>query len=182
MRKLLLWQKDGRSYSTDRRVEEDTAWEVCIAPLSKRCLFFEVPLDSRKILLGQDLVITLICRFKVLEILLPYFLILQRFAHRGQILCPQLYRIAPSDGVGWRLINGWKTIHALSRSLWTLHIVGKLASDLLVAWLDYHLLSHIVDILAIDQGADLALVSPVINVLQRFSFDNRVDFSISLAL
>ena len=79
------------SDATDRWIEEDTAGEVCIAPLGEGCLFLEVALDCRKVLLLEHVVNLLISRLEVLILLIVYRVIgatLHRVTHRNRTLAP----------------------------------------------------------------------------------------------
>ena len=106
----MFFRKCVDSDATDRWIEEDSAGEVCIAPLCEGCLLLEVSFDRREVLLLEHVVDLLISRSEVFVLLIVYRVIgapstaLHRVTHRNGGLATSCSigsdRLVPTRRVG----------------------------------------------------------------------------------
>ena len=88
-----------KSNSINRRVEENTAGEVRVAPLSERRLLLEILFYGREVLLLENIVVALICCTEVLVVERAVAIrVLRRIPHCADILASNVLGL---DAATW---------------------------------------------------------------------------------
>ena len=166
------------SNSARRRVEEDTAREVGIAPLCEGCLLLEVSLDVGEILCIQPIMILLVCCTEMLVV--EGGTILESARHHALLQADRLS--AAVGGLRTALLKSRKALElAATSSLGALLLSHD--TRCLCARLHDELFSlALVVVVVIDQDSDFAGVAPLVDIPTGLTLNDLRDLCVSQTL